>query len=419
MKFSRVALYVIFLLGVHVSSAQETFRFMFYNVLNYPNLAPADRIDDLEFILQDIQPDVLMICELNNEQGADNILNVLQTLKPQFARANFVTNTSDNSSGDQNDLQNMIFYDSSKFILNAQTEVTTDLRDFNHYTMQLNTVDQAVNPIIFHAIVCHLKAGSGVDNQDRRFNMVNQLTGYLNGFSADDLVILGGDLNLYTSLEPAFQELIEPTNTITFADPVNRIGTWHENLAFLDVFTQSTRDEMPDGGSGGGFDDRFDFILTSESVLTDPNLEYIPGSYKAYGNNANNDCYNEEIINSGCAGQEYDLATRSALYDMSDHLPVILDLQSTATLLDIPEASQDASFVIEGGNVIDQRLILTAAESAHKKDISIFNVYGQLIGRYYFQGQSRLEIDISHWSSGIYYIVFPKAYQKPMKFIKK
>ena len=235
MKLLRIFIYVYFLLGVHISSAQETFTFMFYNVLNYPDLDPVNRIDDLEFILQDIQPDLLMVCELNNEQGADDILNVLQTLKPEFAGAAYVANTSDNNSGDQNLLQNMIFYDSSKFILNAQAEVTTDLRDFNHYTFQLNTVDQATNPIIFHAVVCHLKAGSGADNQQRRLDMVNELTAYLSGFSTDARVILGGDLNLYTSLEPAFQELVDPANTITFTDPVNRIGTWHENLTFLDV----------------------------------------------------------------------------------------------------------------------------------------------------------------------------------------
>ncbi|MBT8270664.1 MAG: hypothetical protein KJO25_01330, partial [Bacteroidia bacterium] len=283
----------------------------------------------------------------------------------------------------------------------------------------LNTVDQATNPIIFHVFVCHLKAGSGADNQDRRLNMVEELTAYLSGFSPDDLVILGGDLNLYTALEPAFGELIETTNTITFTDPVNRIGTWHENLSFLDVFTQSTRDEPANGGAPGGFDDRFDFILTSESVLTDPEFLYVPGSYKAFGNNGNNNCYNQEIISPDCDGPEYDLATRSALYDMSDHLPVILQLQTTATLLDIPEFIMDSKFSFEGGNVIDQRLILSSRESVESGEISIFNIYGQSIGRYNFMGQARFELDISYWSSGIYYIVFPNTYQKPLKFIKR
>ncbi|NNK88111.1 MAG: T9SS type A sorting domain-containing protein, partial [Flavobacteriaceae bacterium] len=98
---------------------------------------------------------------------------------------------------------------------------------------------------------------------------------------------------------------------------------------------------------------------------------------------------------------------------------VILQLQTTATLLDIPEFIMDSKFSFEGGNVIDQRLILSSRESVESGEISIFNIYGQSIGRYNFMGQARFELDISYWSSGIYYIVFPNTYQKPLKFIKR
>jgi hypothetical protein len=81
------------------------------------------------------------------------------------------------------------------------------------------------------------------------------------------MVLLGGDLNLYTFTEPAYQQLLQVTNNITFADPANRPGSWSNNPNFVDIFTQSTRTDFGLGGTAGGFDDRFDFILTSENML--------------------------------------------------------------------------------------------------------------------------------------------------------
>ena len=157
-------MFIIFLaLGIQ-ANGQEIIKTMFYNVLNFPNQGPSNRVDNLDDVIQDYQPDLFMICELNNETGANSILSVLQNTKPEYARAAFVENTSDNSSGNQNDLQNMLYYDSNKFILENQTEVTTSLRDFNHYRLKLNTVDQDTNPVILNVIVCHLKAGSGTTN---------------------------------------------------------------------------------------------------------------------------------------------------------------------------------------------------------------------------------------------------------------
>lgn len=139
-------------------SAQENIKLMFYNVLNFPlEDAVPNRLQYLELILDDYRPDLFMICELNNESGADSILNALQFLNPNYDRAVFEFNTSDDTLSDQNDLQQMLYYDSSKFILESQTPVTTIFRDFNHYQLKLNTVNQNTNPILLDVIVCHLK----------------------------------------------------------------------------------------------------------------------------------------------------------------------------------------------------------------------------------------------------------------------
>ncbi|MBT8253181.1 MAG: T9SS type A sorting domain-containing protein [Flavobacteriaceae bacterium] len=400
--------------------SQETFKIMFYNVLNFPDQGPVNRIDNLAYILQDYQPDIFMICELNNEQGANDILGVLQTLKPSYSKANFVLNTSDDADGDQNFLQNIIFYDSSKFILNAQFEVTTIFRDFNHYILKLNTVDQVANPIILNAIVCHLKSSSGTVNQALRLQMVNDLTTYLDGLSSDELVLLGGDLNLYTQSEAAFQELIDPSNNITFTDPANRIGSWSNNLVYLDVFTQSTRTQSGLGGATGGFDDRFDFILTSENLAADPDLFYVPNSYQVFGNNGNNNCYNQEINSFNCSGPEFDFTIRDALYYMSDHLPVTLELQTNESLLNITEFVTTPSYRFINGNLVEETVELAIESNVNQlKNVTVYNVYGQRMAQLEMDALNHLKFDVSNWSSGIYYITFPNRQIKPLKFIKK
>jgi len=218
--------------------SQENIKMMFYNVLNYPLQEPASRIQDLGVIIDDYRPDVFMICELNNEEGANNILNVMQALNADYKRAVFQLNTSDDNLGDQNDLQNMLYYDSSKFILENQFIVTTTYRNFNHYVLKLKTANIETDPKYLDVFITHLKSSSGTANQQLRLDMVNDFVAYLETLPSNSNVVFGGDLNLYTSSEPAFQELIDATNNITFVDPADRVGSWSNNSNYLDVFTQ-------------------------------------------------------------------------------------------------------------------------------------------------------------------------------------
>ena len=294
MKKKLIGFLTISMLTILNVSAQETFKVMFYNLLNYPlEDAVPNREDDLEFILADYKPDLFLVCELNNITGANTVLNISRTaINANFEMATYVSNTSDDNTGNQNDLQNLIYYDSTKFIIEEELIVPTYLRDFNVYKLRLNTVNQNTNPIEFYVIVCHLKASSGPTNAQRRFEMVQDLDTYLNTLPTDTKILLGGDLNIYTATESAFQELLDSSNNITFTDPANRIGSWNNNVNFVDVFTQSTRTQSGFGGSRGGFDDRFDFILTSENMLSNSELSYTPGSYQVYGNNGLASCYN-------------------------------------------------------------------------------------------------------------------------------
>lgn len=394
---------------------------MFYNVLNYPlQEEPDTRLQDLDIILNDYRPDLFMICELNNEQGANDIMNVLNNINPDYNRAAFVLNTSDDTIGNQNDLQNMLYYDSSKFILQSQHEVTTLYRDFNHYILKLNTVNQNTNPIILNVFICHLKSSSGTDNQQLRLSMVNDFITYLNtNVSDNSYVVLGGDLNLYTSSEPAFQELLDTTNDITFVDPANRVGSWHNNPNYLDVFTQSTRTQTGLGGATGGFDDRFDFILTSENMLSNPDIFYVNNSYQVYGNNNNPNCWNSEINTSNCSGAMFSEAIRESLYYMSDHLPVIAEFQTNENLLNNLEFVKVNSIQFIDGNIVYNELKLKVNIATKTiSELIIFNSLGQKIASINIGSSSIIEVDTTSFTSGVYYITTNNTIN-PLKFIKK
>ena len=86
--------------------------------------------------------------------------------------------------------------------------------------------------------------------------------------------------------------------------------------------TQSTRTvSLPDEGSTGGLDDRFDMILISQAIKDSGGITYIPGSYMAVGNDGNHFNRGLNELPNAVVSDEVALA----LYYASDHLPVYAD----------------------------------------------------------------------------------------------
>lgn len=384
-------------------SAQSQFKVMFYNLLNYPNETTfPNRDQDLATILSDYQPDLLMVCEVNNENGANQLLNIAQnSITSNYAAANFVNNSSDDLTGDNNELQNMLYYDSSKFTLEFQTEITTLVRDFNHYRLKLKTENQESEPIFIEAFVGHLKASQGIQNENIRSQQALDLMSYISTLPADSHVVFGGDLNLYTAFESAFQVLLDNTYPITLADPPNRVGQWSNNPEFLDVFTQSTRTLSNLGGAAGGFDDRFDFILTSDNMLNSGDLYYVSNSYQVYGNNNNPNCYNRAINGGDCSGDFFDLSLRQALHDFSDHLPVTLTLE-TQQSLSVPQFETTATFSVHKTFINNGLLQINTTNALN---LVMVNSLGQIVNYFSIPQPTDIVQDISYLNSGVYWLM--------------
>ncbi len=414
-KKKLISIVIMVLWSLQIFS-QETINTMFYNLLDFPEAPPLNRPELLKAILDNYQPDLFMVCELQSEIGANTILSLFPRTDDDIYRAaQFVTNQSSTSSN----LQQLVFYNSQKLILDDQRIITTSIRDINHYIFILNTQDALVNPIYLDVFVTHLKASQGVDNEQLRLQMVTEFTNYLSNMPSDRFVIFSGDLNLYTSNENAYQELLDPTNGIVLKDPIDRSGSWHNNINFQDIHTQSTRISnagFDDYGAGGGLDDRFDLILVSENLQTSSTLRYVNDSYKAFGNNGN--CFNKNINDFSCSGTTYSQSIREQLYNMSDHLPVTMQLQ-TDQVLSLSDNLQSNKYIqFKYGNVISKSIVLELDTSILDKKISIYNSMGQKVKSIIIES-TIMDIDATYLSNGIYYISLQNSCNNiPLKFIK-
>lgn len=192
----------------------------------------------------------------------------------------------------------------------------------------------------FTVYVSHMKASTGSTNVARRNVEAQALRADADALGQGAHVIYAGDLNIYTSTESAFQTLTAAGPGQAF-DPVNRVGAWNGSSTFKDVHTQSpaTTAAFP-GQVTGGMDSRFDFQLVSGEWLDGHGLDYVPGSYWAFGNTATH-ALNGAITTGSAATLQgvlpgYTLAqAQTVLADLaraSDHLPVVADYRLPAKM---------------------------------------------------------------------------------------
>ncbi|GAB5400263.1 MAG: hypothetical protein Aureis2KO_18480 [Aureisphaera sp.] len=387
---------------------------MFYNLLEYPEAQPAyNRQLLLREIINTYEPDILMVCELQSQEGADEILDVsLNDGDVVYTAPPFV----DNQSGEA-DLQQLVFYRTDKFQLLQTDIIVTDVRDINRYELQLNTANGDIDPVILDLYVCHLKASQGGENETLRFEMVTEFTDTMGDLDPNSYVLFAGDLNLYTSTEPAYIELLDPTNPIVLVDPIDTPGAWNNNEDFTAVHTQSTRTSSgPFGaGAGGGLDDRFDFILISENMTTDPKLRYVEDTYEAYGNNGN--CYNLSINNSNCVG-DYGTSLRSNLYNMSDHLPVVMELETNQEVILLNGTDFEAQNPLEVTNTWVQSNLRLYIRSNEIQDLQIVDMLGKQLMHIPIQTTGEQMINVSHFPEGVYLLTTSQNNFYPIKFVK-
>jgi len=307
MNLARKIAVVLLALSASIACAQtDTLRVATYNLLNFPGSDGPQRVPEFRKILRLMNPDVLAVQEMLSQAGVNSFLNnVLEIIEPgQWSAVPF---------HDGPDTDNSLFYRTARVEFVSSYHISTSLRDISEYVMRLPAPDTTVILRIYSA---HLKAGE--EDWQRRLEEATVLRNYLNGLPEGSEFVVVGDFNLYESDEPAYGMLIGgPQNAGRSYDPIDTPGDWHNNAIFAGIHTQATR-----GGSYGGMDDRFDFLLTSGALFDSTAFQYLEGSYTPFGNDGNH--FNMSINDGENAAVPDSIA--DALYIASDHLPVYLDL---------------------------------------------------------------------------------------------
>ena len=153
--------------------------------------------------------------------------------------------------------------------------------------------------------------------------------------------------------------------------------------------------------------------MISENFNTSSDLFYVNDSYQEIGNNGN--CYNSFLSNTNCSGT-YSQTLRNALIEFSDHLPVVMEIETPENTLSTDVVS---SIKFVNSNTTEDYLKIFLTDKLDKNNIKIYTINGQLIQvkAQANTSDNSLMIDVRHLSKGIYYLSHQKL-NSPLKFIK-
>ncbi len=309
---ARAALALAVLMPLVLAAPASAVRVCTYNLLHWPGTDWVPRSPYFQTVMDSIDADIIIVQEMQSQIGVVRFLNILNASEPdEYWFMPFVNGP---------DMDNACFYKPAVLDSIFHEQLYTAVRQTSVYRLRLDGYESTEAE--FTLISTHLKAGSSSSDQATRLSQTTVIRNYLNDYSPGSFFMVGGDFNMRSSNESAYQMLVgwQADNDGRTRDPIGRAGSWHDNYSYRDIHTQATRDNY------GGMDDRFDQILVSYSLDNGEGMDYIYGSHVAFGNdglrlnNSINDPPNQIV------GQ----AVADALYEASDHVPMFFDLQVPA-----------------------------------------------------------------------------------------
>ena len=425
-------LLIIFSATVESTSAQnfDTLKLMTYNLLYYrqttsfctnSNNNTTTKENAMEDIIDYVLPDILVV----NEMGGGNSVNAFRLLQNALNQNGRTFYTQANSTGLGQSLVNMLYFNSNKLVLESQTFVDKDLNNNNLvrlidiYTLRYNDPNLAIHQdtVRIHVIAAHLKAGSTNANEAERALATQAVMAELDSMNATGNYFFAGDLNLYSGNEQAYRNLlIYPQQSLRFFDPVNISQSWSNDARFAILHTQSTRTS---GGcfAGGGMDDRFDFILMSDEVKDNTDrLEYIPNTYAALGQDGNR--FNGSIISP--TNNSVPTIVSQALFNLSDHLPVTMDVKLTIpSLVRIDEVKKVEPLKFQ--NPTKGNLTVDLSNQSNRiNTIQVLDLNGKILIEEQLNGKLKVELNLQNFSKGTYILkVIDDSFQQKAEKLMK
>jgi FlgD Ig-like domain len=333
-------------------------RVVTWNLWQYSSAATSfpTRQPSLRAVMPLLDPDVLITQEMNNSAGADSFLiNVLNVYEPGEWTGTWRNVGAGEGMG--------LFWKPGVVGLDGIVAVANTAGPRLFLLGRVTPVGYVANSAKFLIYSVHLKAGSSAtDSTTRRLECTFLRNNYLNitpPTASGGNFMVGGDYNMQDGglTDFGYTRLVESAadDDGRCKDPINPSfywsPSWHNNSGFAYGHTQCPCLTCPYGGmSGGGLDDRFDMWLTSYSMQDGQGLDYVsalaPGqlSYPfVFGNDGAH--YNMDV-NGGGGNGSVGLEVANALWNASDHLPVVITIQVPAKI--VAESELDFGDVIVG-----------------------------------------------------------------------
>jgi len=332
-----------------VSTASSQVRVMSYNIARQQGSASAitaviaaSHSDNRTGWAKPV--DLFFFQEVPSSQVAalQTFVNAAAPPGTSYARATYTSNTQeDSASGAQ-----CAFYrvETISEVVAGHADIFTGAsRACDRWLFSLNGYSSSAARL--YAYSMHLAAGTGA--AATRESGAVAVRSNANGLGAGVRAFYLGDFNIYNNTEGAYLAFLANGNGQAF-DPLGT-GGWSGSSNAI-KHTQSPRD-IQTGLVGGGMDDRFDLHLVTAQLLDGEGISLIGNTYRAFGNDGQH--YNVAISaggNSYFVGESArSNALAQALFDASDHIPVLVDYQvpavMSATMTPIP------SRVIQGAAV--------------------------------------------------------------------
>lgn len=413
MRFRIFFVFALTFSFLDLQAQSENIKVMQYNLMYYKtssapcnhSVSSSTRDQHLTDIVAYVAPDILLVNELGTSP-VNPLVMMRDVLNVQgvshFERAG-------NSNNSTSSLVNMLFYNKDKLTLKSQSRVDRDLnntpiiRVIDFYRLYVNDSGlgtPGVDTVFINIGLAHLKAGNSSADQTQRDRATAAVMAYIDQELAGENVLFAGDFNVYRSSEAAFQNLINYSSnpSVSLNDPINQLGSWNNNSNFATVHTQSTHSSSQGCFSGGGMDDRFDFILASDAVMNNTlNLEYV--GYRAVGQDGGS--YNSGLSTNNNTDVPSNIA--SALYNFSDHLPVVMDLRASVSGLGFSEWKlADQHWNIS--NPARERFTVFFNQASPAQSLRIINLQGQIIQPAIpIEGLS-MEVTSNSWARGLYLV---------------
>ncbi len=416
----QLIMFFLSLFSLTLCAQKAEFKVMTYNLMYYKYnglpcaqpLTPSEKDAAFKTVFKATQPDILCVNEIvafaDNSAARSVLSNVINTDGEQdYTSAEYSNNGSST-------ITNMLFYDSTRFALKSQSAVTHALNNLSLVRVidlyRLYYKDPGLklgaDTVFFTVVVAHLKAGNTSSDASERQMAAEALMAHLSNSVTDKNVIFCGDFNVYTSSESAYQELINYTvSHERFVDPVSQNGSWHNNSNFAAYHTQSTHSSSSNCYySSGGMDDRFDFILMSKGIENSSDkMNFKFNSYRTIGNDG---AHFNQSINAG-TNTSVTPAMADALYEFSDHLPVVASFEVELSGIGLAENRMNSND-IRYNSPFANELILSRKQVLNQPlSVMVTSITGKVVLHTRLQGnETELRVNTSTWNNGIYLLSF-------------